>query len=360
MRIEEISRKALQRLHTHNKLPTPSAYFVAFDEVLKSENLRKDSAEFKALDWREQWLKKFDKSLQPELKKAQSPEEFIDILSTILKDSKETQNLEHIEHIRELKKLNRLLLGCVSDIFSINAKQRFSFLFGIGGLNKVEGTKKLANYWQRFRDSGVHSSILRKLVRILAFILRTPTENGKVSKEALELSSMLLMHPENLVDVYLLERIENLLGIKEIQGVAFKDEMTQRCIVIFKLNHLQFVEKKADFDKDKAINKAMEILKTICLEALEEATLVGHYQNGFAVMIREQKTLVLDKISPITARLQTQKFSYQGVLFSFSFEAEVLEYGDFRSLEELNHTLREKLHYSQVSIESKDSLDAIS
>lgn len=352
MRIEEISRKALQRLYISKKPPTPSAYFEAFYEVVKKEKSLKDSVWAKDLDWQEQWLKKFDKPLQLELKKAQSPDEFIDILSTMLKDSKETQNLEHI---RELKNLNRLLLGCVSDIFSINAKQRFSFLFGIGGLNKVEGTKKLANYWRRFRVSGVHSGVLRKLVRILAFILRTPTENGKVSKEALELSSVLLMHPENLVDVYLLEKIERLLGIKEIQSAFLKDEMAQRCIVIFKLNHLQFVEKKADFDKDKAINKAMEILKTMCLEALEEATLVGHYQNGFAVMIKEQKEQVLEKIEPIKERLQTQKFSYQGALFTFGFSAEVLEYREFETLEQLNSTLRDKLHNSHISIESKDS-----
>lgn len=352
MKIEEISRKALQRLYISKKPPTPSAYFEAFYEVVKKENISTDSLQFKDLDWQQQWLKKFDKSLQLELKNAQSPDEFINILSTMLKDSKETQNLEHI---RELKKLNRLLLGCVADVFSINAKQRFSFLFGIGGLNQVEGTKKLANYWRHFRMSGVHSSILRKLVRILAFVLRVPAESGKVSKEALELSSVLLMHPENLVDVYLLERIEKLLGIKDIQSAFLKDEMAQRCIVIFKLNHLQFVEKKTDFDKDKAINKAMEILKTMCLEALQDATLVGHYQNGFAVMIKEQKEQVLEKTKSITEQLQTQKFSYQGVLFTFGFSAEVLEHREFETLDRLNSTLRDRLHNTHISIEIKDA-----
>lgn len=352
MRIEEISRKALQRLYISKKPPTPSAYFEAFYEVVKKEKALKDSSQLKDLDWQQQWLKKFDKDTQLQLKNAKSPDEFVETLALIIKDSKE---LQHLEHIRELKNLNRVLIGCVADIFSINAKQRFSFLFTTGGLAKSEGTKRLASYWRRFRVSGVHSSVLRKLVRILAFVLRTPAENGKVSKEALELSSVLLMHPENLVDVYLLEKIEKLLGIQAIQSAFLKDEMAQRCIVIFKLNHLQFVEKKADFDKDKAINKAMEILKTMCLEALEEATLVGHYQNGFAVMIKEQKEQVLEKMKPITERLQTQKFSYQGVLFSFGFNAEVLEYREFETLEQLNNTLRDKLHNAHISIESKDS-----
>lgn len=352
MRIEEISRKALQRLYVSKKPPTPSAYFEAFYEVVKKEKALKDSSQLKDLDWQQQWLKKFDKDTQLQLKNVKNPDEFVETLALIIKDSKESQ---HLEHIRELKNLNRVLIGCVADIFSINAKQRFSFLFTTGGLAKSEGTKRLASYWRRFRVSGVHSSVLRKLVRILAFVLRTPAENGKVSKEALELSSVLLMHPENLVDVYLLEKIEKLLGIQAIQSAFLKDEMAQRCIVIFKLNHLQFVEKKADFDKDKAINKAMEILKTMCLEALEEATLVGHYQNGFAVMIKEQKEQVLEKMKPITERLQTQKFSYQGVLFSFGFNAEVLEYREFETLEQLNNTLRDKLHNAHISIESKDS-----
>lgn len=349
MNIEDISHKALEYLHTHKKPPTPHAYFQAFYEVMERD-LASKHADSSELDWRGQWLKKFNKDIQIQLKGAQNPDEFIDKLAAIMKDS---QELQYMEHTRELKNLSRLLLGNISDVFSINAKNRFPFLFGVGGLNKIGGTRKLIGYWRSFRTSGVHFKILKKLVGIVTYILRTPQENGKVSKEALELSSVLLMHPENLIDVHLLERIEKLLGIREAQW-QLKDDMAQKYIVVFKLAHLSFVEKKSDFDVDKAIDKAMNVLKSMCLSTLEDATLIGHYHNGFAISIQQEKSEVLEKIEPITKQLHTQKFSYQGVLFTFDFDIEVLEYKTFDTLEELNTALREKLHTSHISIETKD------
>lgn len=353
MNIEDISRKALEHLHAHKKPPTPRAYFQAFYEIMEHDAASKHVVSSE-LDWRGQWLKKFSKDIQIQLKGAQNPDEFIERLAAIMKDSQELQN---VAHTRELKNLSRLLLGNIADVFSINAKHRFSFLFGIGGLNKLESTKKLLGYWRSFRASGVHFKIIKKLVRIVAFTLRTPLENGKVSKEALELSSVLLMHPESLIDVHLLERVEKILEIRDTQGFL-KEDLAQRHIAIFKLSRLECVEKKIDFELDRVIDKAMEILKTMCLKALEDATLVGHYHNGFAVSIRHEKAEVLAKIEPIIKQLRTQKFSYHGVLFTFDFHIEVLEYGAFDTLEALNAALRERLHDVHASVEIKDLTNA--
>lgn len=341
MKIDDISHKALQRLHLLKKAPTPAAYFEAFYEIAQREGV----AQIEELNWHTQWLHKFDISAQNQLKNARNPNEFIDILARLLKESKQECS---IEHTQQLKGLIRRLLGVIADVFSIGAKNKYHFLFRLNHLNNLEETKKLITYWDNFRASKVHLSVLKKLSSIIAHMLRIPDNKGAVSKEALEISSMLMMHSENLIDAHLLARVEQLLGIKSegdlIMPLMRDEDLKQSCIAIFGVNDLR-AQTDGHIDTHKATNKAMEILRKICLNALGEGTLVGNYKNGFAFMFKDTSTQhLLDKMQPIAAQLQAQKFSYQGVLFTFGFAIKVIEGKDFSSIAALQaqvlHTLQ--------------------
>ncbi|MCX2716388.1 hypothetical protein OQH61_01365 [Helicobacter sp. MIT 21-1697] len=339
MNINDISYKALQHLHSSHKAPTPAAYFEAFYEIARVEGV----GVTEELNWRTQWLNKFDKHIQNQLKNVSNPDEFIDRVSLLLKEYKESYALEHTQW---LKNLNRGLLGVISDIFSIGAKNKFHFLFSLGGLNSLEVTKKLVGYWEHFRDSKVHLGVLKRLVGIIVYILRTPDNRGAINKEALEIASTLMMHPESLVDTDLLKRIEKVLGIKGAQEIKSPPIQTSAlhnvCVAIFKINHLHFLHQENGADTHQAMYKAIEIAQKVCLHTFKESILLEHYQNGFVCVFQNLTPNELFKKAN-TIMQQAQKVSYQGMLFSFNISVEVLKERDFTSFEELKQKIQHKL-----------------
>ncbi len=336
MKIDDISRKALQRLYFAKKPPTPKAYFDMFYEMAKLDGWE----QIEELNWQMQWLNKFDKTEQEQLKKARNPDEFIEIAALLLRESK--QNCS-IEHLQSLKALIRKLLGTISDMFSIGAKNRYAFLFRLSSINQLEDTQKLVKYWEQFRASKMHIETLKRLTNIIAHTLRELDSQGKVSKEALELSSVLMMHPEMLVESRMLDGIEKLLGIKsssKAEALYEDKEMLQSgCVAAFKVVNLDFSNKER-VDIKEVNPKAMEILKKLCLNGLKNGFLVGDYKNGFALMFKGIDTQsALEQISPIAKQLEKQKFSYQGSTFTFSFELKVFDLKTFTSLKDMNEKL---------------------
>lgn len=334
MKIDDISRKALSKLRLSKKSPTPMAYFEAFYEVAK----RDGAGQIEDLNWNMPWLNKFDKQTQERLKVARNPNEFIDILSNILKEEAYS-----IEHTQQLKKLVRKLLATISDIFSISAKNRLHFLFRSAGINKLDSTQKLVEFWEQFRESKKHISVLKRISGIITHILRQSNGN-EISRDALEISSILMVHPETLIDLHVLERIEYVLGMKDAkkqQCIAKSDDLSQyTCIAVFRISNLHFLNKNEDIDISQAQVKAIEILKKMCFGAIGDSTLIGRHQNGFAFLFANiDKQTLLKQIKPIAIQLQKQKFSYQNVLFTFNFEFDVFSEEEFDSL----HTLHQKI-----------------
>lgn len=337
MNINDISYKALQHLHSLQKAPTPAAYFEAFYEIARVEGVAEE------LNWRTQWLNKFDKHIQNQLKNVSNPDEFIDRVSLLLKEYKESYAPEHTQW---LKNLNRGLLGVISDVFSIGAKNKFHFLFSLGGLNSLEVTKKLVGYWEHFRDSKVHLGVLKRLVGIVVYVLRTPNNKGAINKEALEIASTLMMHPESLVDADLLKRIEKVLGIKGAQEIKSPpiqaSALHNVCVAIFKISHLHFLHQENGADIHKAIHKAIEIAQKICFSAFQESILLENHQNGFVCILKNLTFKELSQKAHFIEQ-QVQKVSYQGMLFSFNISVEALKERDFTSFEELKQKVQHKL-----------------
>ncbi|WP_300732638.1 hypothetical protein [uncultured Helicobacter sp.] len=338
MKIDDISRKALQKLETSKKPPTPLAYFETFYEIAKREG----GEQIEELNWQKYWLNKFDfdKNAQEQLKAARNPNEFIDMLASILKETKETYS---IEHTHQLKTLIRKLLGIIADVFSIGAKNRFDFLFRSNGLNYINSTKRLIEGWTQFRESKVHIDVLKKIIGIVVFTLRKPNSQGTISKEALELSSMLMMHPQALIELRILERIEKILGIKKIAQntpIVTEEQIHNSCLALLKVNNVSFLSQGVNIDTKQALSKAMEILKKKCLLAIQNASLAGYYNSGFVLICKDMDTQnVLKEIEPIIQQLEKQKFSYQGVLFALELELNMFNGSEFDTLEELNQKL---------------------
>lgn len=336
MNINDISYKALQRLHLLQKAPTPTAYFEAFYEIARVEGMAEE------LNWQTQWLNKFDKHIQNQLKNVSNPDEFIDKISLLLKEYKESYAPEHMQW---LKNLNRGLLGVISDIFSIGAKNKFHFLFSLGGLNSLEVTKKLVGYWEHFRDSKVHLSVLKRLVGIIVYVLRTPNHKGTINKEALEIASTLMIHPESLIDLDLLRRIEKVLGIEGAQEIKSPriqaSELHNVCVAIFKISNLHFLNQENEDNIHKATHKAIEIVQKMCFNTFGESILLEYHQNGFVCVFKNVTPKELcEKINPILE--QVQKVSYEGMFFSFNTSVETLKESDFTSFEELKYKIQHK------------------
>lgn len=353
MKIDDISRKALSRLQLSNKAPTPLAYFEAFYEIAKREGCE----QIEELNWQSHWLNKFDDETKEQLKNTRNPDEFIETLSQILKETKQTCSLEHTQ---QLKNLVRRLLGTIADVFSISAKNRFHLLFRSNGLNHIDSTKALATRWEHFRDSKVHIEVIKKVAAIAVHALRTPNAKGAISKEALGLSSVLMMHPQSLIEMRVLERIERILCIKNISYADCfeysEEELRKSCIAIFQVSNLHFFGKDGDIDKKLALSKAIEILKRKCLAALEHCSVVGYYRNGFAFMFKDiDSHTLLKQIQPIVKQLEQQKFSYQGALFGFSFDVKVLDGKDVDSIATLNEKL--KVFFAKVEHNLLQSTD---
>lgn len=333
--MNEISQKTLRQLEKNGIAPTPKAYFEAFYKIAKYEGLD----QVRELNWQQAWLQYFDPStdsfLYTRLKESRSPDEFVQILAHELKDCKEDCPIEHVQN---LKTLSRTLLGLISDIFSIGIKAKFHTLFASGALNANKPSKRLAAQWENFRNHGAHKQVLKKLANITIHALKAKDKDGKMNRQALKLASIIAMHNENLIDVRMLERVECALDIA--RGVIVEEEFSS-CVVVFRVKKLCFFDHTKDFEVEHVAIKSLEILKQICAKALQNASLVGHYRNGFAFLLYSMsKEEILALTNSIASQLQAQKFSYHGALFAFEFEVEVIE--SYASLEELQTSLQER------------------
>ena len=354
MTIERISQKALEKLRLKNIPPVPKAYFESFDEVLKAEGL--DNT--KGLNWRLLWLAQFDETTQHQLKNAKNPDEFISILAQIFKEQKDQSYIEQIHH---LKALCRVILGTISDVFSINAKNKYHLLFRQGALNNSKATQNLCERWKNFRDSKKHLIMLRKLVEIIVKILRTSGPKNTMSKEALEISSTLMMHPESLSDKRMLECVEALLtntgqnrpttpiplNTTALQHIRTCEERTQMyCVIIFEVSDIVVEQEQDDINTHQnAQNKAIEILKIMCMQKLGKNEPLEHHINRFASLFEAATAIeLLNKITPIQQQLQAQKFSYKGMMFSLKLKVKILERKDFESFEKMIESVQKYLN----------------
>lgn len=327
-------QKAMQRLKASGRQATPSAYFESFYEIAKIEGI----SQVDELNWQKKWLKHFDKDTQTALSKANSPDEFITMLAKILESTKQTCS---IAHTNALKGLVSRLLDMIEDVFSISARNKFHFLFRATWLNSADSVSKLNAYWSKFQESGTHIAVMKKIATILAAELRKVD-----SKEALDLSTSLVMNPERLGEMRVLDKIAKLLNVEEAKITHTSLDDTN--IVIFKLGHLRFFEPESgaeskpnsDVDISSVSARALEILEQICKDGLDSSNAPIRFENGFAFVFRGlSKEALLKEIVPITLQIEAQKFSYKGVMFAFSFNTQVLEGRAYDSFEDLKKAL---------------------
>ncbi|TLD81832.1 hypothetical protein LS68_002095 [Helicobacter sp. MIT 05-5293] len=347
MGVRKISQKALEKLRLKNTPPTPNAYFEAFYEVAKAEGE-------KEFDWRLSWLKKFDKDTQNRLKNAKNPNEFIETLAKILKEHKESDITRH-EHY--LKALSQVLLSAITDVLSASAKNRYHVLFKQNALNSSKATQRLYRYWEAFRKSQLHTNVLKKIVGIIVKSLRISGFHKVANKDTSKILANLAMHPESLTDLRMLEYLEtqlNLFSPQTLSEQKLDSEISENlsacesktqtyCVVIFQVDY-QDSQDSSFFEYVDAQEKAIKILKTMCVQKLGESILLKHQGNRFAFLFPfTTDAELLDKITPIQQQLQAQKFSYKGVMFSFRFSIKILQRKNFESFEKMSEELRKEL-----------------
>lgn len=347
MGVRKISQKALEKLRLKNIPPTPNAYFEAFHEVAKAEGE-------KEFDWRLLWLKKFDKGTQNQLKNAKNPNEFVEILAKILKEYKESDMTRHEYY---LKALSQVLLSAITDVLSVSAKSRYHVLFKQSALDSPKATQKLYRYWEAFRKSQIHTNVLKKIVGIIVKSLRISDFYRVADKDVSQTLSNLAMHPESLSDLRMLEYLETQLNLFSPQTLneqkldsevaenlsACESETQTYCVVIFQVDH-QDSQDSSFFEYVDAQEKAIKILKTMCVQKLGESVLLKHQGNRFAFLFPSTTDVeLLDKITPIQQQLQAQKFSYKGVMFSFKFSIKILQRKNFESFEKMSEALCKEL-----------------
>lgn len=346
MNVELISKKALDKLRAKRIAPTPEAYFAAYYEIVKDSGL--DSA----FSYHVQWLDLFEGELKKKLSVAKTPDEFVHLLAKILKDEKSDYS-----HLSQLKALVRILFDIMNDIFSINAKSRYHALFRKGLLNNEANTQLLCKSWENFRDSKVHIEVLKKIVGIISMALKTPNPHThKVSKAALEMYSTLLMHPESISDFHTLDLIERVLGYAPLESVVQAKRVTQAflyqslqyeaqnlpyCVVVFKVCDIDFG--KNEYSEQVALDKAVQILKKMCLNRLENSEFIGHSGKCFVLLVSGESSPIELNATNITKELKTQKFSYKQMTLYFDIEVEILNRAHFSSAMELNEKLNEIL-----------------